>query len=147
MKNAQVWLDMQPSAMVMAHTEWCGHCKKMKPDYIMAADDLYTEPGMLSAIDGDRFKSFLQPFGVTGFPTLLYFESGEFQYKYEGKVIIFESDSPTETTLKLKVTSNLSFYEHFDLISRDFILDRIRPIRCFGVSNKLFPALARNYFL
>ena len=87
MKNAQVWLDMQPSAMVMAHTEWCGHCKKMKPDYILAADDLYTEPGMLSAIDGDRFKSFLQPFGVTGFPTLLYFESGEFQYKYEGKVI------------------------------------------------------------
>ena len=26
----------------------------------------------------------MEPFGVTGFPTLLYFENGEFQYKYEG---------------------------------------------------------------
>ena len=84
MKNAQAWLDVQPSAMIMAHTDWCGHCKKMKPDYINAADDLYAETGQLAAIDGDRFKPFLQPFGVTGFPTLLYFENGEFQYKYQG---------------------------------------------------------------
>ena len=48
MKNAQAWLDVQPSAMVMAHTDWCGHCKKMKPDYIMAADDLYSEKAQLS---------------------------------------------------------------------------------------------------
>lgn len=26
--------------MVMVHTAWCGHCKKMKPDYILAADEL-----------------------------------------------------------------------------------------------------------
>ena len=84
MKNAQVWLDTQPSTMLMAHTEWCGHCKKMKPDYIRAADDLYSDDASLAAIDGDRFKSFLTPFGVTGFPSLLYFENGEFKYKYEG---------------------------------------------------------------
>ena len=55
-KNAEVWLNIQESALVMAHTEWCGHCKKMKPDYILAADDLYSEKGMLAAVDGDRFK-------------------------------------------------------------------------------------------
>lgn len=38
----------------------------------------------MAAIEGDRFKSWLEPYGVTGFPTLLYFEDGEFKYRYEG---------------------------------------------------------------
>jgi thiol-disulfide isomerase/thioredoxin len=52
----------------MAHTSWCGHCKKMKPDYMLAADDLREQQSTarLAAIDGDRFKEWLKPFGVTG---------------------------------------------------------------------------------
>jgi len=85
-KQADVWIQATESCLVMAHTSWCGHCKKMKPDYIMAADDLKEEKSSarLAAIEGDKFKDWLTPYGVTGFPTLLYFENGEFQYRYQG---------------------------------------------------------------
>ena len=38
--NADDWIKTTKSCMVMVHTAWCGHCKRMKPDYILAADDL-----------------------------------------------------------------------------------------------------------
>ena len=38
----------------------------------------------VGAIEGDRFKSWLEPYHVTGFPSLLFFEKGEFQFKYNG---------------------------------------------------------------
>ena len=40
----------------------------MKPDYMLAADDLREQQSTarLAAIDGDRFKEWLKPFGVTG---------------------------------------------------------------------------------
>ena len=85
--QADDWIKTTDSCLIMIHTAWCGHCKAMKPDYIMAADDLKEEKSAarLAAIEGDRFKSWHAPYGVTGFPTLLYFEKGEFKYKYEGQ--------------------------------------------------------------
>lgn len=84
--QADEWIQTTESCLVMVHTAWCGHCKSMKPGYIMAADDLKDamSSARLAAIEGDRFKSWLAPYGVTGFPTLIYFENGDFKYNYGG---------------------------------------------------------------
>ena len=76
--GADGFLAANEGVMVMVHTAWCGHCKSMKPDYIRASDELYAQGSnqRLAAIEGDKFRDWLEPYGVTGFPTLLYFEKG-----------------------------------------------------------------------
>ena len=51
----------------------------MKPDFIRASDELAAtnSDAKLAAIEGDKFRNWLEQFDVTGFPTLLYFEKGK----------------------------------------------------------------------
>lgn len=49
--------------MVMVHTAWCGHCKRMKPDYILAADELQ-EKKSGAKLGPDYFTFSLQLLGA-----------------------------------------------------------------------------------
>jgi len=77
--GADAFLSENEAVLVLVHTSWCGHCKSMKPDFIRVSDELAASKSSarLAAIEGDKFRNWLEPFGVTGFPTLLYFEKGK----------------------------------------------------------------------
>jgi len=54
--------------------QWCGHCKKLAPEYVKAAAELRGDmpPIRIAKIDADAShnKALAARFGVSGFPTL-----------------------------------------------------------------------------
>ncbi|XP_065181159.1 protein disulfide-isomerase A5-like [Sycon ciliatum] len=70
----------------MFYVPWCGFCKKLKPDYAQAATVL-KKTAVLGAMDIDLEEAYgiRQMFNITGFPTLLYFKSGEQPMPYGGE--------------------------------------------------------------
>uniref|UniRef100_G3N8K2 Protein disulfide-isomerase A5 n=1 Tax=Gasterosteus aculeatus aculeatus TaxID=481459 RepID=G3N8K2_GASAC len=74
------FLEEHPAALVMFYAPWCGHCKKMKPEYDEAARVLNRSPGVVAAVDSTLQKAVSERFKISGFPTVKYFERGEDKY-------------------------------------------------------------------
>lgn len=52
----------------------CGHCKKAKPEFEEAADEVKDDPKMaFAAVDCTKHSSLCQTIGVSGYPTIKYF--------------------------------------------------------------------------
>ncbi|KAM9304909.1 protein disulfide-isomerase A5 [Gastrophryne carolinensis] len=116
--NFDEFLADHPSVLVMFYAPWCGHCKKMKPDYEKAAETLYAEEGVgvLAAVEATAHRSLAERFKVTGFPTLKYFENGEEKYavpnlRTEEKIVEFmrkpEAPPPPEPSWEDKPSNVL----------------------------------------
>jgi len=72
--------------LIMFYAPWCGFCKRMKPDYQLAAKEV-KGTAVMAAMDTTlpNNNQISRKYNITGFPTLIYFENGVMQYGYPGE--------------------------------------------------------------
>lgn len=72
----------EKSALIMFYAPYCGHCKRMKPEYERAAVLMKEKklPGILAAVDATKEQDVGARFDIKGYPTVKFFSNGEFKF-------------------------------------------------------------------
>jgi len=72
-----VVVNSDNDVMVEFYAPWCGHCKRLAPDYEKVATAFAGDKSIVVAkVDCDANPSLATKYGVTGFPTLKWFARG-----------------------------------------------------------------------
>ena len=64
--------------LVLFHANWCGHCKKMKPEWDkFKKDNNASNSGVIALdVESDENKEVINKHGIKGFPTIKFFPNG-----------------------------------------------------------------------
>ncbi|XP_050223629.1 probable protein disulfide-isomerase A6 [Mercurialis annua] len=74
------------NALVEFYAPWCGHCKKLAPEYESLATSFKKAKSILiGKVDCDAHKSLCSKYDVSGYPAIKWFPKGSLEpKKYEG---------------------------------------------------------------
>ena len=76
--NFDTFIKENPLVFVKFYAPWCGHCKKMIPDYQKLAKKMSEENSVpIVKLDATVDKEVASKYGVTGFPSLKLFKNGQ----------------------------------------------------------------------
>jgi len=68
--------DTTPT-IVLFHADWCGHCKKLMPDWLKFEKDYHNQNGIsVINLESDEHKELTKKHNITGFPTIKYCPNG-----------------------------------------------------------------------
>jgi len=74
----QIALDKSKTVFVEFYAPWCGHCKHLAPDWEKLGLAFQNEDNVVIAkVDADQHKDIGSRYGVSGFPTLKFFNKGD----------------------------------------------------------------------
>jgi protein disulfide-isomerase A1 len=76
--NFDETLAKYPLVLVEFYAPWCGHCKKLEPEYSAAAEQLSGEDDVvIGKVDATIEEKLGQRFQIQGFPTIKLFRNGQ----------------------------------------------------------------------
>ncbi|XWS47376.1 hypothetical protein CRYUN_Cryun14cG0147100 [Craigia yunnanensis] len=108
LKSKELWI-------VEFFAPWCGHCKKLAPEWKKAANNLQGKV-KLGHVDCDSEKSLMSRFNVQGFPTILVFGADkDIPIPYEGA----RTASAIESFALLQLETNVGPAEVTELTGPD----------------------------
>eukprot|EP00466_Bigelowiella_natans_P008579 jgi/Bigna1/88641/estExt_fgenesh1_pg.C_350107 len=64
-------------------TQWCGHCKKLVPEWIKLAQKLQGTKTMPGYVDCGELRQFCEKYKIEGYPTIKLFSKGKIR-TYQG---------------------------------------------------------------
>jgi protein disulfide-isomerase-like protein len=70
---------LEGKKLVLFYADWCGHCKKVKPEWEKAASDAKGKGNMIKINCGDKDEKsseLMSKYNVEGFPTIIIFDNG-----------------------------------------------------------------------
>jgi protein disulfide-isomerase A6 len=84
--NFEKEVGQDRAALVEFYAPWCGHCKKLAPEYEKLGESFRKAKSILiGKVDCDEHKSVCSKYDVSGYPTLKWFPKGSLEpKKYEG---------------------------------------------------------------
>ncbi|KAK3022014.1 hypothetical protein RJ639_045175 [Escallonia herrerae] len=121
LKSKELWI-------VEFFAPWCGHCKKLAPEWKKAANSLKGK-AKLGHVDCDAEKSLMSRFDVKGFPTILVFGADkDSPIPYEGA----RSAPAIESFALEQLETNVSPPEVIELTGQDVMEEKCGPAAiCF----------------
>ena len=69
--------------LIEFYAPWCGHCKKLQPEYERAAE-MIGHQAVIAKVDATVEKLAASKYDLQGYPTLLWIENGVVKEEYDG---------------------------------------------------------------